>query len=160
MGEFAKLTKWFFLIREDQADEYRDLKKDLEQTAKNCRILQFKLRKAERRMEQLETEKHELETQNQEIRNGSSSVAGATPGKGLDRITQLEQELNQTRDQLVQSQREVQKLQSQIRAASKDVTSTGPVLSKSRSLEVKFSKRSYNRVIFINSVFLVTGNKR
>lgn len=130
-----------FLIREDQADEYRDLKKDLEQTAKNCRILQFKLRKAERRMEQLETEKHELETQNQEIRNGSSTSAGVTPGKGLDRITQLEQELNQTRDQLVQSQREVQKLQSQIRAGSKDVTSTGPVLSKSRSLEVKISKR-------------------
>lgn len=98
--------------------------------------MQFKLRKAERRMEQLEAEKHELETQNQEIRNSGSTGAGAIPGgKGQDRIVQLEQELTQTRDQLVQSQREVQKLQSQIR--NKEVSSTGPVLSKSRSLEVR-----------------------
>ncbi|KAK2713281.1 hypothetical protein QYM36_009225 [Artemia franciscana] len=48
-------------FREDQADEYRDLKKELEQTAKNCRILQFKLRKAERRVEQVEAEKVDLE---------------------------------------------------------------------------------------------------
>nr|CAH0112438.1 unnamed protein product [Daphnia galeata] len=124
-------------FREDQADEYRDLKKDLEQTAKNCRILQFKLRKAERRMEQLETDKHELELQNQEFRNNSSpSIAGPTTAKGQDRISQLEQELNQTREQLALSQREVQKLQSQIRTGSKDVSSlSGPVLSKSRSLE-------------------------
>ncbi|XP_046633192.1 trichohyalin-like isoform X2 [Daphnia pulicaria] len=123
-------------FREDQADEYRDLKKDLEQTAKNCRILQFKLRKAERRMEQLETDKHELEIQNQEFRNNSApSTAAPTPGKGPDRISQLEQELNQTREQLAQSQREVQKLQSQIRTGSKDVLASGPVLSKSRSLE-------------------------
>ena len=87
-------------------------------------------------MEQLEAEKHELETQNQEIRNSGSTGAGAIPGgKGQDRIVQLEQELTQTRDQLVQSQREVQKLQSQIR--NKEVSSTGPVLSKSRSLEVR-----------------------
>ncbi len=114
------------------------MKKDLEQTAKNCRILQFKLRKAERRMEQLETDKHELELQNQEFRNNSSpSIAGPTTAKGQDRISQLEQELNQTREQLALSQREVQKLQSQIRTGSKDVSSlSGPVLSKSRSLEV------------------------
>lgn len=36
-------------FREEQADEYRDLKRELEQTAKNCRVLQFKLKKAERR---------------------------------------------------------------------------------------------------------------
>ena len=51
----------YFFCREDQADEYRDLKKELEQTAKNCRILQFKLRKAERRVEQVEAEKVDLE---------------------------------------------------------------------------------------------------
>lgn len=128
----------FERIREDQADEYRDLKKDLEQTAKNCRILQFKLRKAERRMEQLETDKHQLELQNQELRNGSNpSVTSSIPSKGQDQISQLEQELNQTREQLAQSQREVQKLQSQIRAGGKDAPLSGPVLSKSRSLEVQ-----------------------
>jgi predicted RNase H-like nuclease (RuvC/YqgF family) len=50
-------------FREEQADEYTSLKKELEQTAKNCRILQFKLRKAERKAESLEGAKLELERQ-------------------------------------------------------------------------------------------------
>lgn len=113
------------------------MKKDLEQTAKNCRILQFKLRKAERRMEQLENDKHELEVQNQEFRNGNSSAGVLSNTKGQDRIAQLELELSQIREQYVQSQREVQKLQTQIRVGNKDMSpAAGPVLSKSRSLEV------------------------
>lgn len=52
------LTIFFYeLFREEQADEYTSLKKELEQTTKNCRILSFKLRKAERRTEQLEAER-------------------------------------------------------------------------------------------------------
>lgn len=127
------LTNGFVWIdREDQADEYRDLKKDLEQTAKNCRILQFKLRKAERRMETLEVEKQDLESK---LPNG---VGGANAtGHGQDRIKALEKELAQSRDQLAQAQRESINLQSQLRSANKDpVSHAGPVLSKSRSLEV------------------------
>lgn len=67
--------------REDQADEYTTLRKELEQTAKNCRILSFKLRKAERKIEQLEAEKLEAERR----------VGGGT---GLERMKQLEQEIN------------------------------------------------------------------
>ncbi|XP_073972837.1 uncharacterized protein isoform X3 [Rhodnius prolixus] len=48
-------------FREDRADEYTSLKKELEQATKNCRILSFKLRKAERRAEQLDAEKLEAE---------------------------------------------------------------------------------------------------
>lgn len=127
-----------FQYREDQVDEYRDLKKDLEQTAKNCRILQFKLRKADRRIEQLEADKHELEV----LTSGGNSSSSGKPvgsgpsssaGKDQHRITQLEQELSQIKEQLLQSQREVQKLQTQI---SRNSTASGPVLSKSRSLEV------------------------
>lgn len=44
-------------FREEQADEYVSVKKELEQTTKNCRILSFKLKKSERRNEQLELEK-------------------------------------------------------------------------------------------------------
>lgn len=44
-------------FREDQADEYTNMKKELTQTTKNCRILSFKLKKSERRIEQLESEK-------------------------------------------------------------------------------------------------------
>ena len=47
--------------REEQADEYSSLRKNLEQSNKNCRILSFKLRKVERRTEQLEMEKVDLE---------------------------------------------------------------------------------------------------
>lgn len=44
-------------FREEQADEYVSVKKELEQTNKNCRILSFKLKKSERRIEQFEMEK-------------------------------------------------------------------------------------------------------
>lgn len=54
-------------FREDQADEYTSLKKELEQTTKNCRILSFKLRKSERKTEQLETEKNEAEKKLKEV---------------------------------------------------------------------------------------------
>ncbi|XP_064480884.1 trichohyalin-like [Ornithodoros turicata] len=46
--------------REDQQSEFQDLKRELEATGKNCRVLQFKLRKAERRCEQLEIERGQL----------------------------------------------------------------------------------------------------
>ena len=44
-------------FRVDDADEFRQLQGELEIAAKNCRILQFKLRKLEKRNESLETEK-------------------------------------------------------------------------------------------------------
>lgn len=44
--EMAEMHDQF---REEEAIEFRELQKELEGTAKNCRILQFKLRKAERR---------------------------------------------------------------------------------------------------------------
>lgn len=54
-------------FREEQADEYTSLKKELEQTTKNCRILSFKLRKSERKVEQLETEKTEVDKKLKEV---------------------------------------------------------------------------------------------
>jgi hypothetical protein len=44
-------------FRMDDADEFRQLQAELEIAAKNCRILQFKLRKIEKRNETLETDK-------------------------------------------------------------------------------------------------------
>lgn len=54
-------------FREDQAVEYTSLKKELDQTTKNCRILSFKLRKAERKSEQLEQEKNDAEKKLKEV---------------------------------------------------------------------------------------------
>lgn len=48
-------------FREDQASEFRGLKKELETANKNCRVLQFKLRKSEKKCELLELDRHSLE---------------------------------------------------------------------------------------------------
>ena len=47
-------------FRDDEAAEFRELQKELEATAKNCRILQFKLRKLERRNEQAEADRQQV----------------------------------------------------------------------------------------------------
>ena len=133
-------------FREDQVDEYRDLKKELEQTAKNCRILQFKLRKAERRGEQLENDKHDLEIQIQDLGSTSAAAPAAKPpsssSAGLDRVHKLEQELVVARDQLQQTQKELQSLQALAKSKNSAAKDAGPVLSKSRSLEVLTPRRS------------------
>jgi DNA repair exonuclease SbcCD ATPase subunit len=67
-------------FREEQADEYVSVKKELEVTTKNCRILSFKLKKSERKMEQLELEKQAAGS------NQSSSEL-------VTKIKQLEDEL-------------------------------------------------------------------
>lgn len=82
-------------FREDQADEYRDLRKELEQTAKNCRVLQFKLRKAERRCEQLEGEKGEAE---ERLKAVAGDDAAASASSRLERARQLEDEVKAARD--------------------------------------------------------------
>jgi DNA repair exonuclease SbcCD ATPase subunit len=64
-------------FREEQADEYVSVKKELEQTTKNCRILSFKLKKSDRKIEQLEVEKQSS--------NSSSEMAA--------KMKQLEDEL-------------------------------------------------------------------
>ncbi|KAK0404966.1 hypothetical protein QR680_017728 [Steinernema hermaphroditum] len=43
--------------REEEIEEFRELQRELEQNAKNCRILQFKLRKSERLREEAEAER-------------------------------------------------------------------------------------------------------
>ena len=49
-GELEEVQDNF---REDEVDEYRHLKRDLEASAKNCRVLQFKLKKAEKTIVEL-----------------------------------------------------------------------------------------------------------
>ncbi|EEB17139.1 Centromeric protein E, putative [Pediculus humanus corporis] len=73
-------------FREDQADEYSSLKKELEQSTKNCRILSFKLRKAERKSEELEAEKLHAEMKLKEV-SGSNGLTT------MDKIKKLEGEL-------------------------------------------------------------------
>ncbi|CAF3266020.1 unnamed protein product [Rotaria socialis] len=56
--EMDEITDQF---RTEDAEEFKQLQAELEIAAKNCRILQFKLRKAEKRNENMECEKAALE---------------------------------------------------------------------------------------------------
>ncbi|XP_014208192.1 GRIP and coiled-coil domain-containing protein 2 isoform X1 [Copidosoma floridanum] len=55
-------------FREEQADEYTKLKKNLEQSNKNCRVLLFKLKRIERKAELLEADKTDLEKKYEQIK--------------------------------------------------------------------------------------------
>lgn len=59
----AEMDEMHDNFREEQANEYTTVKKELETTMKNCRILSFKFKKSERRIEQLESEKQSLASQ-------------------------------------------------------------------------------------------------
>lgn len=70
-------------FREEQVDEFSHIKKDLDQTTKNCRILSFKLKKADRRIDQLELERKEM---------------GANVDL-LGKLKRMEEQLKESRDQ-------------------------------------------------------------
>lgn len=75
--------------REEEIEEFRELQRELEQTAKNCRILQFKLRKSERRCDQTEADRQHLEEKVKELLASSSGVDPTDTPK----IRELESEL-------------------------------------------------------------------
>ncbi|XP_041360783.1 trichohyalin-like [Gigantopelta aegis] len=56
-----EMDEMYDTFRENEVEEFRDLQKEMEYTAKNCRILQFKLRKAERQNEQLDSDRKQYE---------------------------------------------------------------------------------------------------
>ncbi|XP_039754596.1 COP1-interactive protein 1 isoform X4 [Pararge aegeria] len=99
-------------FREDQADEYSSLRRELEQTIKNCRVLSFKLKKTERRAEQLEQEKADQEKKLLEI------VGGAQGLQRENRIKELEKEVSRSNEVALRLQRELAEANAKIAAAS------------------------------------------
>ncbi|XP_039280086.1 myosin-2 heavy chain [Nilaparvata lugens] len=97
-------------FREEQADEYSSLKKELEQTAKNCRILSFKLRKAERKLETVEAEKIELEKKCKELAGGSSGQ------DKVERIRHLEKELTVANEVAQRLQKELEEAKEKMKS--------------------------------------------
>jgi chromosome segregation ATPase len=112
--EFEEMQDSF---REEQAEEFASLKKELDDATKNCRLLQFKLRKVEKRGDQLEAEKKELE---QRLETTSNS------GK----LARLEDELRKTKN-------ENEKLKSKDTLGVSGLKKKSPVLTKAPSGEVK-----------------------
>lgn len=71
-------------FREEQTTEYTAIKKELEKTTKDCRILSFKYKKCERKIEQLESDKQSLASQvNSEL---------------VNKVKQLEEELKKSNE--------------------------------------------------------------
>merc|ERR1712222_325 len=81
-------------FREDEADEYRTLKRELENSAKNCRVLQFKLKKTEKSFADLTEDHKEMETKMKSVSGGSSAI------DNLNKIRQLERDLGAKTQQI------------------------------------------------------------
>lgn len=84
-------------FRDEQADEYTRLRKGLEQSNKNCRILSFKLRKVERKAEELENERSSLEKKYEEMKKTeeilqkvSNAFQERTQKKATDSTTKVQ----------------------------------------------------------------------
>merc|ERR1712045_355618 len=109
------------------------LKRDIEAASKNCRVLQFKLKKAEKEIISLCGEKSDLE---QKIK---SSVGGSSALDNMNKIRQLEKDLdskNQLNSRLEQQVKELQNNSSSMKLAlGKSGSKGGPVLSRTGSVE-------------------------
>ncbi|KAI8119260.1 Protein SOGA3 [Lucilia cuprina] len=111
-------------FRDDEVKAKTNLQKDLEKTTKNCRILSFKLKKCERKIETLEQERQN---------NGNLELNA--------RIKQLEDEL-----------RFSQELTKKLQAEAEDLRNPGKkkapmlgVLGKSTSADARFTRESLTR---------------
>ncbi|CAG4979227.1 unnamed protein product [Parnassius apollo] len=99
-------------FREDQADEYSSLRRELEQTIKNCRVLSFKLKKTERKAEQLEIEKAEQEKKLLELVGGQEGM------QRENRIKELEQEVARSTEVSLRLQRDLAEANAKLAAVS------------------------------------------
>jgi len=111
-------------FREDEADEYRGLKRDLETQSKNVRVLQFKLKKAERSISELAAEKADLETK---VKSGGGSSYGSNDSSS--KVRSLEKELEQKTVLVNKYEQQI----ADLRGGSK--RGGGPVLSRTGSVE-------------------------
>lgn len=93
------------------------MKKELEQTTKNCRILSFKLRKAERKTEELEASKTEAEKKLQEISEGNSML------ENIEKIKRLEQDLKVANEVAIRLQKEVDETNAKLNKAVEEAAS-------------------------------------
>ncbi|KAF2357410.1 Protein SOGA [Trinorchestia longiramus] len=101
-------------FREDQADEYRDLKRELEQRAKDCRVMQFKLKKAERRADALERDKCEAEDKLRELQLGDQDI------DRVEKIKSLEKELTLAKEVSLKMHEEMEKTKKELEVAESD----------------------------------------
>merc|ERR1712228_904765 len=108
-------------FREDEADEYRTLKRELENSAKNCRVLQFKLKKTEKSLADITSDHNELETKMKSISGGSGAL------ENMNKVRQLEKDLEAKTMQ-------INRLETELKS-NKTGGGPGPCLSRTGSVE-------------------------
>ncbi|XP_065355494.1 golgin subfamily A member 4 isoform X2 [Calliphora vicina] len=124
MNLHAEMDELQDTFRDDDVKAKTSLQKDLEKTTKNCRILSFKLKKCERKIETLE----------QERQNSGNAELTA-------RIKQLEDELRFSQELSKKLQIEAEDLRN---PGKKKAPMLG-VLGKSTSADAKFTRESLTR---------------
>ncbi|KAM3967746.1 LOW QUALITY PROTEIN: uncharacterized protein ACR2FA_011294 [Aphomia sociella] len=123
-------------FREDQADEYSSLRRELEQTIKNCRVLSFKLKKTERKADQLEQEKADQEKKLLEIVGGQDGL------QRENRIKELEQEVARSTEVALRLQRDLAEANTKLATATGAPTAS---LKKQPQIDGKISRSSLTR---------------
>lgn len=124
----AEIEEMHDNFREDQADEYASIKKELDQTTKNCRILSFKLKKSDKKIEQLETEKAAL---------------GANTDLAV-KVKKLEDELKIANEVARRLQTELEQAESAPSTPTKKTPALGKI-GKSTSADNKLTRASLTR---------------
>ncbi|XP_066255061.1 putative leucine-rich repeat-containing protein DDB_G0290503 isoform X1 [Euwallacea similis] len=119
-------------FREDQAVEYTSIKKELDQTTKNCRILSFKLRKAERKVDQLDGERDDMKKKLAEISADPKTISNQ------DLIKKLEQDLKISNEVSLRLQKELEesnrKLEESVKTSVKKAPGVKPPLCETKKL--------------------------
>ncbi|XP_071748056.1 uncharacterized protein [Lepeophtheirus salmonis] len=121
-GELEEVQDNF---REDEADEYRHIKRELEIASKNCRVLQFKLKKVEKFNHDLGKENNILESKIKALSSRDESLSSINDS---DKILHLEKELEE-RNILIK------KLESHSSITNFNRRINGPTLNRSGSIE-------------------------
>jgi len=113
-------------FREDEVDEYRSLKRELENSAKNCRVLQFKLKKAEKGLQDVQGENVELTSKLRSMSGGATAI------DNLNKVRTLEREIESKNLQ-------ISRLEAEVKAGKSNSLprkgGPGPVMSRTGSVE-------------------------
>merc|ERR1739838_493060 len=107
-------------------DEYRTLKRELENSAKNCRVLQFKLKKTEKSLGDLQSDHNELEAKLKTVSGGAGTL------DNISKIKQLEKDLEAKTQQIIRLEAE---LKTNKPGTGPRRGGPGPCLSRTGSVE-------------------------
>merc|ERR1712233_169184 len=116
-------------FREDEADEYRTLKRELENSAKNCRVLQFKLKKTEKSLNDTQSDLGEAESKLKSLSGGSNAL------DSINKVRQLEKDLEGKNMQIARLDAELKTTKAAAGGTGPRKGGPGPCLSRTGSME-------------------------